>query len=517
MAFYPFTGSSGGGFQPWQFQPETYGAKGDGIVLADVSITSGQNTATSVSRPPATADAGKYLMINGALGTTAGPLIAKVNSVSGGNWVLAASATASVSGGSAFLASDDTAAINTCVTAAATYAQANKYKAQIVFGAKYYGLASGPTQFGDGSTVPTFNSQIPLPYGDATGAKPKLVLEFLGAGDASQCQFFSSSTPNLQGTCLVSMVLAPGTGGTAPFGAQSVIGGPTSAAGFTGTFANMKPVIRDIMLVCGWGAQQIGYDFRFTGGASVDRSSYQALAAVAGNAPTLATIPTAPGTNSIALYMPTKGNNDDCYVGQFTAECVSYGVAFSEHFNAQKVTCIYCNVGAFVADPGGVIIHGGSILYYSCEATNIALQTPGSTNTQFPLNIAMMDTEVINTWDIQDSSSMLTGIIHWADFERTTMNVQGAAGLKIINDRLTPGIWAGAPAAPANNTAQQNTAWRDATIYLSATTGITAVKIGSTTTGLTAGSGATVALRVPAGQSYTVTYTGTLTTTWWLD
>jgi hypothetical protein len=509
---------SGVQYQPWQFTPEAYGAKGDGLVYGDGAISTGTANFSSASAAFTGNDVGKHIMINGGQGATSAPLITTIKSVTDANHVvLNANAGATVTSGSFIYGTDDTAAVNSAVGAASTYAQANRYFAQVIFAAKFYCLASGPTQTGDGSTVPTFNSQIPLPYPAASGVTQKLVLELIGAGDASQPQYFGSTVPDLHGTCLVSMVLAPGSGGSATYGAQSVIGGPTGREGFNPQgWANTQPVIDGITLVCGWGAQQIGFDFRYVPAAGIPNASYQALAAVGGNAPALSTIPTAPGTNSVGLYMPLATNNDDCFAGQFTAECVSYGVAFSEHFNAQRLTCVYCDVGAYVNDPGGVVIHGASILYYSCEASHTTLQCT-ATGSQFPLFIGLLDTEVIDTNDIDDANSVLTGMITWADFERTTMLVNGAGKLKIVNARLNPGYWSGAPSVPATTVAQQNTAWRDATVYLtSGGAAVSAVTVDGQVTGLTLGSSGTVTVRVPAGKNITLTYASTAPTWKWV-
>lgn len=517
-----------GSFQPWQFLPESYGAAGNGKIIGD-GVINGTTTFTSASAGFTSADTGKHIMINGGQGTTSPPLITTITFVNSTTVTLGTGASASASGVSAIYGTDDTTAVNSCVSAAAVYAEAGNYEAQIVLSAKLYCLASGPTQSGDGATTPTFNSQVPLPYPNANGTTRKLVLNFLGVGDAASCQYFEASIPNIQGSALVSMVLAPSSGGSATYGAQSVIGGPSAgsgsgAFGFTGGFANVLPAIDGVTLVVPWGAQQLGFDFRFVGGMSVPNASVQTFAATAGNHPLLSDTADWANTNATGLYAPVALNNDDVYVGQFTAENIAGpGVAFAEHFTAQKLTVISCDIGAYVAPHGGTPTHGASILYFSCENTHYALQCGTASNTQFPIFIGLMDTEVIDTADITDSSNLLTGLVHWADYERTAMNVTGALNLVIVNDRLAPGVWSGAPAAPTEAVAQQNTAYREALIYVTSSAAITAIAVGSTSGSLTtitesAAIGVAVTVKVPSGWWYSVTSaTGTLTTNWVLS
>ena len=521
----PLTLAPSGALQwglPWQFPVEAYGAKGDGKIINDATIAGGAlSTLTSATANFTAADTGKFIMVNGALGAAATPLITTITYVSATTVTLAAAATTAISGNSAIYGTDDTAAVNSAVTAAKAYALAGNYKAQVILGPKFYCLASGPTQTGNGTTLPTFNSQIPLPYAAANGTSQKLVIEFIGTGDASQCQYFDSTVPNLQGSCLVSMVKGPSSPDPT-YGSQSVVGGPTGAAGFTGGFANVKPVLIGVMVVQPVLTQQIALDFRYCAGYWWDKSSCQMFAAPAGNSPKL---PDLPGlaffqsTNSVGLYAPLATNNDDCGFGTVAVEGFNIGVAASEHFTGQRLAVIYANTGLYVTLSGGTVIHGIEIGYFSCEQANAVIHSNGGGGTQIPLNIGLMDVEIINTADVQDPSNTLTGVIHWADFARSAPTITGAASLKIINDRLGPGVWSGAPAAPGTGVAQQNTAWRDATVYVTSTAAITAVAVdGTSVFSGSVATGVPVPVRVPAGHTYTVTSAGgTLTTHWVLD
>lgn len=527
MGFYPFVAVSASSFKPWQFQPETYGAKGNGKILGD-GVVNGTTTFTSASANFTSGDVGKTIMINGGNGTTSQPFVGTIATFTNSTTVtLSAAPSASASTCSTFYGSDDTAAINSCITAASNFAQGisgsgtgfGNYYAQIVFSSKLYCVAAAAQKIGDGSTVPTFYTQIPLPYPNANGSTQKLVLQLTGPAEAGNTQYFECAIPNLYGACLVTTI-QPGSAADPTYGFPSVIGGPNFNIGYTGGFANVKPVIDNLTIVHGWGFQGTDLEFKFCAGAEVTQANIYGLCTATGNAPLRSTIPTAPGTSGTGLSMPNQGNNDDSYVNRIAIESVSgVGCAFSENFCCVLLECINCDIGIFVRSAGGTIIHGGTIQQFNCENTHTAIQAQASGSTQFPINIMSMITEIIDTSDITDSSAILTGIIHWSDFERTNMNVTGAGNLVIINDRLGPGHWAGAPGVPLTTVAQQNTSFREATVVItSGGAAVTAIAVDGTATGLTLGTSGAVTVRVPSGKNITLTYSSTAPTwEWTLD
>lgn len=531
MSFYPGSGGSGGGLQPWQFQPESYGAKGDGKVGNGGSGSSGSAAFSDAGASFTAADKGKAIMINGGSGATNAPLITTIASVNSATSVtLGATLGANVSSGQYIYGTDDTAAFVSCVAAASNFAQGisgggtgfGNFYAQIFLASKYYCLASGPTQTGNGSSIPTFNSQIALPYPNANGATQKLVLEFFSEGDGSQCQYFESTIVNLQSACLVSMVAAPASGGSVTFGAQSVIGGPTGSSGFTGGFANVKAMLTGITVVTGALTQQMGADFRFCGGAHVDKCGFQAFASVLGNSPTLGSLisnATFTSGNSTGLYMPVVTNNDDCNVGVLSVEGFSFGVAFNEHFTATRLALIYCNSGAFL-NPSGSPIHGFSILYMSCEASNTALQISTAASGQVPCFIGLMDNEAITNFDVVDPSNDLIGLINWAAFDQATPRISAAANVTIVSRRLASGHMASPPAVPLTTVAS-TPVFRPASVVVHTGVGVTvsAISVNGTATGLTMAASSSLALPgVPSGGTVTLTYAGgTPTWDWWLS
>jgi hypothetical protein len=515
-------------YYPWQFPVGAYGAKGDGRQLADGVMTNGSAVLTSATAGFTAADVSKVIIVNqGVAAGQVNPLVTTITGFTNATTVTLGT-TATVTGTTAapfIYGTDDTTAINAAVTAAAAFAAANNQKAQVIFEPLNYMLGA-IDQTTNGGAGPVYNTHIPLPF--ATQFAEKLVLDFIGVGDASEPDYWESSVPSLSGTCLVSASFMTTVSGT--FGQQSIIGGPTAATGLgPGNFANVLVNIVGITVVAPFNAGQMGYDFRFLAQANLPNASYLPFAPVnfsgqAISGPTLTSVALPANGNSVGCYMPITSNNDNCNIGFFTCEGASFGIAINEHTTAQRLALIYCGAGIYVANAS--TSHGATILYASVEASGISLQAT-STGIQVPIFIGMLDTEVITGTDISDPNSVLTGVVNWSDYERTTMTVTGASALNIVNLRLPPGPWSGAPAAPSSGTAstntQRNTAYRTATVYASATTSVTATFTGPAATGLTAlgqtsgGGTAAVPVRVPSGHYYAVTYTGTLTTKWVLE
>jgi hypothetical protein len=500
------------GVRPWQFRPEDYGAKGDGKVIAD-AVINGTTTLTSASAAFTSADTGKSIMVNGGGGTAAVPLITTITYVSATTVTLAASATASATGCAAIYGTDDTAAVNSAVSAASTYAQANQWYAEVVFGPYNYCLASGPAQTAAAGAVAQQNAQIPLPYPAVSGSTRKLVIALAGAHrDPSTIRFWESSTPELQGTCLVSMVVATGQP-DATYGSQSVIGGPTASTGLTGGFAQMKAIIDGITVVCGWNTQQIGFDFRFLCGAYVAHGGYTAFSSMLGNAPKMSAIPA--NGQSAGIWMPLTANNDDCSVDHFSAQCVYYGIIFSEHFNAQKLSTIQTNTALLANITSGQ--HGASIAYAACEQQTYALAATNiSGGYHFPVFIGLLDVELTATADIYDPRNNFHGVVYWDRYDTTAPQVNGAANLKIVNCRQVIGPVT-APGIPATTVSLQNTFWKDATVYITSGGGaVTVIAVDGTATGLTLGTSGSVTVRVPSGHTITLTYAAAAPTWAWV-
>ena len=137
VAFYPFTAtaSSSSGTNPWQFKPETYGAKGNGKVYADGVVTSGSANFSSTNATFTSADVGKYIMINSAQGDNQPPVTTTISTVTDSHHIVVATPlSANRSNVSFAYGTDDTAAVQAAVNAAGAYALANNYFAEVLLG-----------------------------------------------------------------------------------------------------------------------------------------------------------------------------------------------------------------------------------------------------------------------------------------------------------------------------------------------------------------------------------------------
>ena len=547
-------------YPPWQFPVQAYGAQGDGKIGTGGTGASGQAVLTDagasfVNAAAPAGDVGKVIIVNQGTGSSTSatnPFVGTILSVNSSTSItLSANLAATCTAAPYVFGTDDANDINAAVLAAAQWAvSTGNYKAQVVFEPQLYMLGAliqsttyGFSPFNTGVNY-TYNTHIAVPF--TTQYARKLVIDFIGTGDSSDPDFWGSAIPSIQGSCLVSAVFPPSQP-DATFGQMSVIGTPASPTNIgtggisSANFGNVLINVNGMSVVTPYNGQQYGYDFRYAAQANIQNAAAVAFAPVNFNSQTAGgtwlshnTIP----SNGVAvgLAMPVAVNNDNCNVGLFVAEAWPIGILISEHFTAQRVCTIYCSTGIRVTwQQAGTLIHGGSILYWSCEGGNWGLDTGGEgTSGQYNLEVGHVDFEQMNTGYINDAGACLTGKMSWHALDVWTPSGAGlvAANYRVINNRMTRGIWVAnasysipAPsAAPASGTAnaQQNIAYRDATVYASATTGITNTSIGpasgsQTALGQTAGNNVAIPIRVPSGYWYSVTYTGTLTVTWVMD
>jgi hypothetical protein len=552
-------------YPAWQFPVQAYGAQGDGKIGTGGTGTSGTSTFTDsgaafVNAAAPAGDVGKVIIINQGTGSaTVGtnPFVGTISAVNSPTSItLSGNLAANASAAPYVYGTDDSAAINAAVLAASQWAvSTGNYKAQVMFEPQLYmlgALTQTTTQqwspFNTGLNY-TYNTHVAIPF---TGQySRKLILDFIGVGDASEPDFWGSAVPGVQGTCLVSAVFPPSQpDGT--FGQMSVMGTPSlttniGTGGIAGQpFANVLVNINGITVVTPFNGQQFSFDFRFAAQANVTNASALAFAPVNYAAQTVGG-PWLRQTNipangvAVGLAMPVNGNNDNSNIGLFSAEGIAIGFNIGEHFNANRLATIYCHIGIncpFTGGSGGSV-HGNTIEYFSCEGGDYGIFTSGATTSVTSLNILLADFEVMASAYVWDPNNNLMGVMYWADPYITNSlpssgpGIGGAANYQIINALMYPGIWAAnanqkipaPPAAPASNTGQQNTTYRMATVYASAVTSITSFTVAPTSALLatsavitvTAGANVAVPIRVPGGFWYKLTYAGTLTTTWILD
>jgi len=561
---------------PWQFPVSAYGAKGDGKVVTDGVILSGSlGTLTcATSHPFTTADAGKSILIS--TGSTGGnpnftPFATTISGVISATQVTlqSPSPTPTPTTGTTptvivAWATDDTAAINAAVTAAYQYASsvANQGSyAEIIFDSVLYGVAAAP-QTGAGTTT-YGNAQIPLPFAPPTSEKVILVFTSRTKGIDQALVHWAQTVPQTTGAVL--MCLSTAGTSNATYGPSSMIGGPYYNAAATnpgpafggdlGLFSNMMPVVDGIQLLVPFNSTIGGFDFFGCAEATVINGSCMAMAVVniqgvttpTYGTPTIypnmygsgvGTVGSISGYASLTntwpcgLKMPVTGNNDRCDVLYYSCEGIYNGFMPSEHASVDTIRAIYCYYGILAYTGGIAMPHAMRIKYVSCEGSYAAAAILAG-DSAVGMDIDTLDTESCYV-DVYDPGNHGTGYIGLRTLGSGTPGYAAAAlsnggnGFKIVcldNSALAGVQTSGAPAAPGSGTTQPNWYYRDATVYVRSTgaAGITSIAVSNpagTSTAITAFASVPqntwVPVPVPAGKSYTVTYSnaGALQTQW---
>lgn len=485
--------------KPWQFLPESYGAKGDGKVVGDAAMTTGTATLTSATAGFTSGDVGKNIIVNGALGSSNAPLYTTILSVTNSTTiVLNANATNTVSSSAAFWASDDSAAVVSAVNAASTYAQAGNWKAQVLFQAKSYGLATLTTTAAAGALAQQ-NALVPIPYPNVNGTTQKLIIELAGVAESADEQYFDSTIPSMTGTCLVATVAATGT-------TPSIIGGPSASTNLTGTWANVKPIIKGITVWAGFNPGWIGFDLHQCAACWVDNAAAQVFApAGGGQNPGLGTVP----TNSSGWGFIFPANNDNG-AGRIMVEGYYQGVGVSPRTTIEKLFTQSNAIAVFARTVNSTVAHGARIGYWSCQTATTAIGSIGTSGTM-PLVVDLFDSAGAITTDLSDPHGTIVGSMNWWHTVSTGPNVAAGFAMRINNLRLNPGPVASPPSAPSSGS-PSTAIWRDTEVTLSLSGGsLTALLIDAVDQHIPSGC-VLWKFTLPSGHTYTPTYTGTLST-----
>jgi hypothetical protein len=215
---------------------------------------------------------------------------------------------------------------------------------------------------------------------------------------------------------------------------------------------------------------------------------------------------------TFGLRMPAAGNNDRCDVGWFSAYGLTYGFMPSEHTTAVSIRCNYDIIGIEGHSGNGVsMVHGGRILRASVEACSQAL---GFFDGTVRLDIDSLDTENI-TNVVYDPSNHGQGTVQMRGTPGGGYGSaqNGATGMRLVSLDNASGPVASPQAPPASTVAWPNWYYRDADITLSVSQGsLTALNIDAVAQIIPTGC-VLWKFTLPAGHSYTPTYTGTLTHT----
>ena len=493
----------------WQFLPEPYGGKADGVLVSDGAMTSGQATLACTSSAPFTStavDGGKPVMVMGA-GAGGGPLLTTISTVTdSAHAVLAAAASVTVTPAGVIFGSDNTAAVKSMQAAGVAYAQGGygRQEAEFLLTPELRVVAGAATV--GGATLG--NAIFPRPV--IAGSAPKLSLTWRCMDPVDVCALphWLQTAPQAQGATIAVLRLD----GTldATYGPASVFGGPLHGYGGAegGVFNNMQTVVDGISLLVPPNSTFGGWDFYGDAECLVRSGAAYTMQVVPSGQAWPQFSPSAISNQwSYALRMPSQGNNARADVGGWSAYGFTYGFMPCEHTRADSVRCDY-NITGIEGYASGT--HGGLIRYASCERNINGL---GFRDGICHLSIDVLDVES-NTATIYDPQSFGNGTIGIRGLGQSYVTgvANGGLALKQVNLDMVPGPVVSPQAPPGTGSAWFNGYYRDAEITLQVSAGtLTAVSI--------TGAGNTVAQAVPAsatwyrfllgaGQSYTPVFTG---------
>jgi hypothetical protein len=308
------------------------------------------------------------------------------------------------------------------------------------------------------------------------------------------------------------------------YGPASMIGGPVSTyGGGNGLYTNICVVIDGLTALLPFPSNFSAFDFFACAEAYAPAWSALSLAVPPSGAPwpqlNAAAIPGG-DQYTFGMRMPTTGNNDRCDIGHFSVSGLTIGLVAGEHTTWQTGRIEYCQYGVLASNPyGGSPAHAAIGNNLSCQnvGTPIAMFNSGYYGSigAFELYVGAMDCENYNANTIvSDPGNILYGQARYDDLSAGGYQVNhlsGAANFKLLFSPQAIGPIGSPQAAPGSTVAQGNYYYRDATWYVSAATSISGITVDSTALGITAGAGAVVSFRVPAGHSWTPTYTGAMT------
>lgn len=509
MPFAPAV-TSGGSTDPSVFDPSSaaYGAKMDGTFIQSVNTSGTALTATIGGSFTGftSADVGKSFLIgNGATGGVTGTISAFGSATT----VTLSVSAGTLTGAPMAYGTDDLPAWILAANAASAYAAAHG-GATLRPPANKWTFWASPTTKGVGNQG---NAQLPVPLvaGGATAVRYPMIYDF-GGGAPINPMFSGVTTIPAQG--LGGGIITNLTGLTVDgtFGAPSVIGGPTTTAGFgeSNNAANwnlVMPVIKGLNLITPLNPTISGLDFRGCAAARVESFGMWPLDTIANIKNVGPTTQTQSG-----VLMPVELNNVEAWVGDVSVYGCFTGYGFWAHSTVQSAKAIYCVIGVFLGGDGNDK-HGLTCQYLCVEAVQQAIQCDGNSGITIPVDIGMLDVEAIAFWSggsfggqspfhISDPNSGLGGRIAVNDNsgDASVLKINGAANAEIISPHEARTVQ-GAPAYTLG-TAFQNPWWRHSFITLNNGT-TTGILIGPTSATCTTSVGTVttspVSFRLPSG------------------
>lgn len=502
------------GDHAYQFRVESYGAVGNGVVVADAVMTAGSPNLTCALSTPFTStpvDGGKAILVSTANGTYA-HLAGRINTVSGpGAAVLNANATVNTGGtpgAICYFGTDDTAAIQAAINAATAYAQAHDGYAEVLFGDHIY-IVAGPF-----TAIATGNCQIGLPVISPTASTGQVVLMLRGVEVAAPLEHWNQVFPQAIGTVLAS-VSTSGTQDTGN-GPSSVIGSPVNGyGGEPGLFSNCLIQARGLNFLLPYNATMGGFDAFGMLMADLEVNGMAAaLAPTTGPAPSMSNANHMTNQWSFGVRMPVTGNQTESRLGSCSFQGLTYGFMPSEwSTGTEPIRNMYC-IGAVAPYAGGTSMvhaaHFAEVSSENCINAIIAVNGP-----VVRIDIDDLQVEALGGSLIYDPSNWLQGRIGVRDQGAEGAYLpawlaNGGLGLSLYNLMTHPGFvtLSGASAKPASGSAWGNYFLLPAEITLSVSGGtITAVTTAGGTELIPAAC-TWYRFDVASGESFTAVFTG---------
>lgn len=528
--------------QPYQFRvtDAAYGAKGNGKVVTDGSMTaSSAALACTTSTPFTVADVGKAIMVKGAAATGITSLVTTISGFTdSGHVTLAAAASTSISSAVVMWATDDTAAFQSAVNAAVTYAQAHAGYAEILIPSavnSFYGIAGSLSHANSG------NAQITLPVIPVTGDTVTLV--FKGTETGSAIRHWLQTTPEITGACLVSFGVYASTSAQVndinANGQSAMIGGPTGPNGYgtsTFVFSNMFVKLKGLSLVTTQSSFGLGYGAAWLWGidqANIEDVGYGTNGVFNnGNGDFSGSgVSTLSSGASIGIGLPATSNQNNNSMDRVTCGGgYTYGLLATEHSDLKGCHIFYCWAGLC---PVGSWHDGTATANTSSHKIRFTqMGIEGCVHSLFvlgsgasgigPFVEGSIDSESGTAWADDGNSGLLhaLGEIHLSGTTGGSLTTSTGTGLTIIDERQANGP--GSSWSLTVGTAFQNTQWRWANVILVGGTSLTTVQLGNTRGGASAPTMTTVftqsagalpstTVRVPPGGWLQVNGTGSPT------
>lgn len=316
-AFY--SGTSWAAYGESIYNVKLYGAKGDGVQLADGAMTSSSAVLTSASASFSANDVGKLIVVAGAGATGVDLSTTILSRQSSAQVTLSATAGTTITGSYVTYGTDDTVAIQAGIDA--VIALSRSIPLYVPSGIYMIGGAL--------QTANNYNTQLRCGVVANPDHTPMISIQIIGEESlvGLPLNLFTQAPPT-SGTILFSTL-------TSSTGVASVLGIPRGCGGFTG----LSPIcirLENFTIRCPNNPQLSAIDFEYAMQAVVTNCKSD----ISREPP--ATLQPS-NTNSTGLRMPMVNNNCLSKVQDgFTCYGYYYGLSFSEHFEADYLVILNC-------------------------------------------------------------------------------------------------------------------------------------------------------------------------------